>query len=162
MGAFIIGAVAGVLVIVSCLFWEKIGIDDPVGAISVHGVNGAWGIIALGLFADGTYGDGYNVVPGGVAGLFYGGGAKQLIAQAIGVCVCATWNIVAAGIIFYAIGKVLGSNRVPAEVEIAGLDIPEMGAPGYPEFVTAVAPDEVSAADVAAAKKAVRGVPAMV
>ena len=53
---------------------DRIGIDDPVGAISVHGVNGAWGCLSLGLFADGTYGDGWNAVPGTVKGLFYGGG----------------------------------------------------------------------------------------
>src|SRR5205085_4178770 len=64
VGAFIIGLVAGVLVIWSVFFWERLGLDDPVGAISVHGVNGAWGVIALGLFADGSYGDGYNGVAG--------------------------------------------------------------------------------------------------
>src|SRR5204863_3465967 len=107
VSAFVIGLVAGVLVIWSVFFWEKMGIDDPVGAISVHGVNGAWGLIGLGLFADGSYGDAYNVVPGGVTGLFYGGGTSQLLAQLIGVGVCITWNIVAAGIIFFIIGKVL-------------------------------------------------------
>src|SRR5213075_2779293 len=59
--AVLIGLIAGVLVIWSCLFWEKIvKVDDPVGAISVHGVNGAWGVLSLGLFADGTYGQGFN------------------------------------------------------------------------------------------------------
>jgi ammonia channel protein AmtB len=76
--ACLIGGIAGVLVVWSVFFWEKRGIDDPVGAISVHGVNGAFGVICIGLFADGTYGAGLNGVPGTVAGLFYGGGVKQL------------------------------------------------------------------------------------
>ena len=122
-------------VIWSVFFWEKMGIDDPVGAISVHGVCGAFGVLSLGLFADGSYGDGYNVVSGGVGGLFYGFGAKQLLAQAIGVGVCTGWNVIVGGITFFVIGKILGTNRVPAEVEIAGLDIPEVGVLGYPEFV---------------------------
>ncbi len=62
VGAFIIGAVAGVLVVWSVFFFDKIKIDDPVGAISVHGVNGAWGLIAVGLFSDGSYGQGWNGV----------------------------------------------------------------------------------------------------
>jgi ammonium transporter, Amt family len=121
----------------------------------VHGVNGAWGVLALGLFADGSYGDGYNMVAGGVQGLFYGGGFKQLLAQAIGVAVCITWNVVMAGAIFWALGKVLGSNRVPPEVEIAGLDIPEMGSPGYPEFIAHQVPESVPAEAVAEARERV-------
>jgi Amt family ammonium transporter len=106
-----------------------------VGAISVHGVNGAWGVLCVGIFADGTYGAGWNGVDGTVRGILYGaGGGSQLLAQCVGVLVCATWNIVAAGVIFWAIGKVVGGNRVSAEVEVSGLDIPEMGIPGYPEF----------------------------
>jgi Amt family ammonium transporter len=163
VGAFIIGAVAGVLVVLSVFFFDKLKIDDPVGAISVHGTNGAWGVIALGLFADGSYGQGWNGVGAteylgtkgsallGVTGLFYGD-SKQLIVQVIDVVVCASWNIIVGGVIFYVIGKVLGSNRVPAAVEIAGLDIPEMGLSGYPEFVPPTPVEAVPAADVAAAK----------
>ncbi len=66
---------------------RKLKIDDPVGAIAVHGINGAWGVISLGLFADGSYGDGWNGVPGTVKGLFYGDGS-QLIAQLIGTATC--------------------------------------------------------------------------
>jgi len=62
VGAFIIGAVAGVLVCLSVFFFDKIGVDDPVGAISVHGANGLWGVLSVGLFADGKYGNGYNAV----------------------------------------------------------------------------------------------------
>jgi Amt family ammonium transporter len=132
--AFLIGLISGVLVVVSVFFWEKRGIDDPVGAISVHGVNGAWGVLCIGLFADGKYGIGLNGVDGPVLGLFYGGGVKQLLAQAIAVVVCVSWNMVVGGLIFWTIGKVIGSNRVSQETEYSGLDIPEMGIPGYPEF----------------------------
>ena len=146
MGAFIIGLVAGVLVVWSVFFFDKRGIDDPVGAISVHGTNGLWGLIAVGLFSDGSYGAGWNgvgaadylgVAGKGVSGLFYGD-SKQLIAQFIECGVGLTWNVVAGGVIFWAIGKVLGSNRVSPEVELAGLDIPEMGLAGYPEFIATV------------------------
>jgi Amt family ammonium transporter len=164
--AFLIGGVAGVVVIWAVLFFEKMGIDDPVGAISVHGVNGAWGLIALGLFADGTYGAGWNNVGldqymgtagKGVTGLFYGD-SKQFVAQLIDVAVCVTWNVVVAGVIFFVIGKVLGSNRPAPEVEIAGLDVPEMGAPGYPEYITPIMPADVSTEAITAAKKHVKGV----
>ncbi len=146
VSAFIIGAIAGVLVVWSVFFFDKKGIDDPVGAISVHGVNGFWGVIAVGLFADGTYGVGWNGVGAteylgttgaalkGVTGLFYGDG-KQLLAQFIEGGTAVVWNVVVGGVIFWAIGKVLGSNRVSPEVEAAGLDVPEMGVPGYPEFL---------------------------
>lgn len=131
--AVLIGGLAGVLVVESILFIEqKLKIDDPVGAISVHGVNGFWGVVSLGLFADGTYGDGYNAVAGGVTGLFYGD-VKQFIAQLIGPIV----NIVFVGIAFYIIYKLvdkLVGHRVDPEVEIGGLDMPEMGAVAYPEF----------------------------
>src|SRR5204863_6998729 len=73
-GAAIIGLISGVLVVESVFFFDRVRIDDAVGAISVHGVNGAWGCLSIGLFADGTYGDGFNGVAGNVAGLFYGGG----------------------------------------------------------------------------------------
>jgi Amt family ammonium transporter len=160
VSAFIIGAVAGVLVIWSVFFFDRLKIDDPVGAISVHGVNGLWGVICVGLFADGTYGAGWNgvgatsylgVAGRGVSGLFYGDG-MQLVAQLVEGVTAVAWNVVVGGLAFWAIGKVLGSNRVPAEVELAGLDVPEMGVPGYPEFVPPVAPEEVPAADLAAAK----------
>jgi Amt family ammonium transporter len=153
MSAFIIGAVAGVLVVWSVLFFDRIRIDDPVGAISVHGLNGLWGVLAVGLFSDGTYGAGWNGVGAteylgkagqGVTGLFYGDG-KQLVAQLIEAGAGAIWNIVLGGAIFYVIGKVLGSNRVSAEVEVAGLDLPELGIPGYPEFINQASPEEVAA-----------------
>jgi len=133
-GASILGVVAGILVVESVFFFEKIGIDDCVGAISVHGVNGAWGCLSLGLFADGTYGDGWNGVSGTVRGLFYGGGLGQFWAELIGVTTCfITLSLIA--IIVYKIAEVLVGNRVAFEAEIEGLDVPEMGVPGYAGMV---------------------------
>ena len=123
---FIIGAVAGLLVCVSVSFVEnKLKLDDPVGAISVHCVNGLWGIIALGLFADGSYGDGLNGVAGGVTGLFFGD-ASQLVAQLIAVVVLFVWGFGVSFVFFKILDKVWGL-RVSPEVELNGLDIPEMG-----------------------------------
>jgi Amt family ammonium transporter len=163
VGAFIIGAIAGVLVIVAVFFFDRVKIDDPVGAISVHGVNGLWGVLAVGLFADGTYGQGWNGVGAteylgaagkGVTGLFYGDG-KQLLAQVFEAGAAILWNVVVGGAAFWAVGKLFGSNRVAAEVEIAGLDVPEMGVPGYPEFVPATAVSDIPAAEVAAAMQTI-------
>src|SRR5262245_15484533 len=136
IGATIIGLVAGVLVCLSVEFFDRVlKVDDPVGAISVHGTNGLWGVISVGLFADGTsnYGGSWNGVNGSVTGLFYGD-AGQLIAQLIGVGTLVgfvfTFSYVANWVIDIVIGQ-----RVTARDELAGLDIPEMGALGYPEFV---------------------------
>ena len=79
-------------------FESVLKIDDPVGAISVHGANGAWGVISLGLFADGTYGDGWNGVSGTVKGLFFGGGASQLIAELVGLLACTVYLGIVGGI----------------------------------------------------------------
>ncbi len=153
--AVIIGGIAGVLVIVSCFFWERtIKIDDPVGAISVHGVNGAWGILSVGLFADGTYGTGWNGsfwyklpdgsfrwlaakpenlpdgwIEQGVTGLLFGN-SSQLTASLIGIAANIVWVFVTAYIAFYVIEMIVG-NRVSAKDEIGGVDIPEMGVLGY-------------------------------
>ena len=94
VSAVIIGGIAGILVVAAVLFIERtLKIDDPVGAIAVHGVNGAWGVLSLGLFADGTYGDGWNGVPGTVKGLFYGD-ASQFAAQCVGTLTCIVWVFV--------------------------------------------------------------------
>src|SRR5581483_11852963 len=118
--ACLIGLVAGVLVVEAVFFIDqKLKVDDPVGAVAVHGFNGAWGCIALGLFADGSYGDCWNGVAGPVKGLFYGD-ASQLWAELIGVGA----NIVYVGILGLLVFKltdVLVGNRVPAEAELAGL-----------------------------------------
>jgi ammonium transporter, Amt family len=134
--AALIGLVAGVLVVVAAVFIDtKLKIDDPVGASAVHGVNGAWGIVSLGLFANGTYGQGLNGVAHGVTGLFYGD-PGQLVAELIGITTNVLYVGTVAAVSFYVIGKIVG-NRVPAEDEIAGLDIPEMGVLGYaPDVAT--------------------------
>jgi ammonium transporter, Amt family len=129
-GASLLGLIAGVLVVESVFFFDKMGIDDSVGAISVHGVNGAWGCLSLGLFADGTYGDGWNAVPGTVRGLFYGGGLGQFWAELIGVTTCFV-TLSALSLLVYFMAEKLVGNRVSKEVEIDGLDIAEMGIPGY-------------------------------
>ena len=128
--AMLIGAVAGVLVVVAAMFIDsKLKIDDPVGASAVHGVNGAWGILSLGLFANGTYGQGLNGVAHGVTGFFYGD-KGQLVASIIGILVNIAYVGTMAAVAFFVIGKVFG-NRVSAEDEINGLDLPEMGVQGY-------------------------------
>ncbi len=128
--AALIGAIAGLLAVEVVFFVDrKLKIDDPVGAIAVHGVNGIWGILALGLFADGTYGDGWNGVPGTVKGLFYGDGG-QFVAGLIGIAANIVYVGLASWIMFKVIGKLVG-NRVKPNDEYEGLDIPEMGAPGY-------------------------------
>ena len=131
--AVLIGGVAGVLVCMAVFFIERrLRIDDPVGAISVHGVNGFWGILSLGLLADGTYGDGWNGVNGAVRGLFYGD-AGQFAAEVIG----GVTNFVAVGLMTYVAYKItavlVGGHRVSAEAEELGLDLPEMGALAYPD-----------------------------
>jgi Amt family ammonium transporter len=134
LNAVIIGLIAGVLVIGSVWAFDHIfKVDDPVGAISVHGVCGAWGVLSVGLFADGTanYGGSWNLVPGGVHGLFYGD-PSQLVAQAIGVVTCFVYVWGLSWIFFKIVDRVLGMRVTPA-VELAGVDIPEMGMLPYPE-----------------------------
>ncbi len=134
MSAVIIGVIAGVLVVVAVFFIEQtLKVDDPVGAIAVHGVCGAFGVLSVGLFADGTYGAGLNGVPGTVRGLFYGD-ASQLAAQSIGVLTNIVFVFVSFYVFFKVVDAVIG-NRVAADDEIEGLDIPEMGVLGYPDVV---------------------------
>jgi Amt family ammonium transporter len=132
--AVLIGLIAGVLVCWSVFFVEgTLKVDDPVGAISVHGVNGAWGVLSLGLLADGVYGDGWNGVPGKVTGLFYGA-PKQFLAECIGTLTCFVFVFSVTWVFFKVVDAIIG-NRVSAEVELAGLDLPEVGALAYPDFV---------------------------
>jgi Amt family ammonium transporter len=132
--SMLIGLISGVLVCWAVSFVEgTLKIDDPVGAIAVHGFNGAWGVLSLGLFADGVYGEGWNGVPGKVAGLFYGA-PKQFLAQCIGTLTCIVFVFVTMSLFFKLVDMIIG-NRVSAEVELAGLDLPEVGALAYPEFV---------------------------
>ena len=130
--AVLLGAIAGWFMYISVFFVEeKLKIDDPVGAISVHGVCGAWGVISLGLLANGKYGDGWNMVNGPVKGALLCGDWGQLVAE----CTGATTNIIAVGtmgwIVLMIIEKCFGGNRTTAEAELEGLDIPEMGTLGY-------------------------------
>lgn len=142
--AMIIGLVAGVVVCVGVLFNDKIHIDDPCGAISVHGYCGLLGGLSLGLLADGTYGAGWNGVTTGygategVKGLFYGD-SKQFIAQLIGAAVCAAWAFGATFIVFKVVNAVK-KMRVSEDVELEGLDVPEFGQLAYPDDVMG-APD---------------------
>jgi Amt family ammonium transporter len=128
--AVIIGAIAGILVVLSAFFIErKLKIDDPVGAVAVHGVNGFWGVLALGLFADGSYGDGWNGVPGTVKGLFYGD-TSQFFAELIGGVTCFVFVFAVMYVFFKILAKTIGLRSSEAD-EVAGLDIPEMGVHGY-------------------------------
>jgi Amt family ammonium transporter len=141
--AAIIGGIAGVLVVVATRFVEdKLSVDDPVGAVAVHGCNGLWGVLSLGLFANGTYGDGLNGVKGGVRGLFYGD-SSQFAAQLVGAAANVVWvGVVTAGA-FALIGRMVG-NRVHEDDEVIGLDVPEMGIEGYSREMLGLspAPDE--------------------
>jgi Amt family ammonium transporter len=142
--AAVIGVLAAALIIFSVGFFEKRGIDDPVGAISVHGVGGLFGVLCVGIFANGSYGAGWNLTTkgdgaeaSGVTGILYDTslGLKQLIAQAIGVVVICT-VIFGIAFAFFKIQDKLtkGGIRSSEADEIEGLDMPEMGAHAYPEF----------------------------
>jgi Amt family ammonium transporter len=129
--AVLIGTVAGALVAMTVpLLERRLQVDDPVGAVAVHAVCGTWGALALGLFADGTYGVGWNGVGGPVRGLLFGD-PGQLAAQCIGVVTNAAFVFGAASAFFWAVERIMG-NRVPPEVEHSGLDALEMGTDAYP------------------------------
>ncbi len=134
-GALWIGVIAGILVVLSILFVEHIlKIDDPVGAVSVHGVCGSWGTLALGLWSTGT-GDA-SPLPG----LFNGGGGTQLINQAIGVGSVFAWAVAGGLIVFYGLKYTIGL-RVSPEEEIEGLDVGEHGYGAYHGFVLSATPE---------------------
>jgi ammonium transporter, Amt family len=147
-GAAIIGLVAGVLVCLSVSYVEnKLKVDDPVGAISVHGTCGLWGVLSVGLFADGTsnYGGSWNGVTGSVTGLFYGD-SSQLVAQLIGIATLIGFVFAFSYVLNWFLDIFLG-QRVSIATEVEGLDIPEMGQLGYPEFVLRPEPDVMLAAE---------------
>ena len=133
VSAVTIGLIAGVLLCMSVFFVERrLKIDDPVGAISVHGANGAWGLLSLGLFADGTYGDGLNGVEKTVRGLFYGD-ASQFGAQIVGVIT----NFIFVFVVMYLFFRILNlivPIRVSKEAEEEGLDESEVSVLAYPDF----------------------------
>ena len=137
--AVLIGLIAGVILCWAVVFVERtLKIDDPVGAISVHGFNGAWGVFSVGLFADGSYGDAFNGVKGTVTGLFYGD-AGQFAAQCIGIAT----NLIYVGAIGYVVFKLLDvvmGLRVDAEQESEGLDQYEVAVIAYPDFQIRTSP----------------------
>ncbi len=136
VGAVIIGLIAGVLVCISVEFIDRVmKVDDPVGAISVHGTNGLWGVLSIGLFADGksNYGGAWNGVNGSVTGIFYGDNGGQLVAQLIGIVTLVGFVFTLSFVFNLLIDWIIG-QRVSAKSELEGLDLPEMGALGYPEF----------------------------
>ena len=132
--AVLIGLIAGMLLCLGVLFVEgTLKIDDPVGAISVHGLNGAWGILAVGLFADGTYGDGLNGVAGTVRGLFYGD-PSQFLAQLIGIAANFAFVYTVMNFFFKILNEIV-PLRVDEELEVEGLDQSEVSVAAYPDFI---------------------------
>lgn len=146
--AVAIGTIAGAIVVECVFIFERMGLDDPVGAVSVHGINGLWGLISVGLFANGKYGAGWAGVKrdewvnqpngygyDGVRGLFYGD-VSQLYAQLLDAAVVAVFGFVMA-YVWFKFSNLITPLRVSREVEIGGLDVPEVGAVGYPDFTVA-------------------------
>ncbi|MBP1700126.1 MAG: ammonium transporter [Deltaproteobacteria bacterium] len=120
LGSIIIGFISGILVVCAVIFFDRVKIDDPVGALSVHLVNGVWGTVAVGLFNK-------------EAGLLYGGGVKQLGIQVVGILAVAAFSLVSSLILWKVIQGLMGL-RVSEEEEIEGLDIGEHGMEAYPDF----------------------------
>jgi Amt family ammonium transporter len=135
-GAIMLGAVAGIIVPLGIDLLERLRIDDPIGAVAVHGFAGIWGTLSLGLFATGQYGISGPTGPDNstpIEGLFYGGGTGQLRAQLIGSLTCVVVVSAVAFIIFYAIRQLPGSwnLRLERDLELEGIDISEHGLPAY-------------------------------
>jgi len=124
--AILIGAIGGILVVLGVILLDKLKIDDPVGAVPVHGLNGIWGTLAIGLFGQKALGLASD-------GLFYGGGFRQLGIQALGVFSVVAFVLIAMGIVFKLIDATIGL-RVSREEELKGLDIGEHGMESYSGF----------------------------
>jgi Amt family ammonium transporter len=136
-GAILLGGVAGVVVVAGVELLEWLRIDDPIGAVPVHGICGIWGTVSLGLFACGKYGATGPVAPDNsapLAGLFYGGGFHLLAAQAIGSLIVTTTTFAVAMAVMYLVNAT-GTLRVSEEGERYGLDLHEHGISAYPEYV---------------------------
>jgi Amt family ammonium transporter len=136
-GSILLGAVAGVIVVYGAELLEHLRIDDPIGAVPVHGLNGIWGTLSLGLFASGQYGAtgpfaADNSAP--LRGLFYGGGTQVLTAQLIGSLIVTVSTFTAAYVVMKAVNA-MGLLRVSKEGEQLGLDVHEHGISAYPEYV---------------------------
>ncbi len=170
VGACVLGAVAGVLVIAGMELLEYLRIDDPVGAWPVHGLCGIWGTLSLGLFANGQYSAAGsspfgvpNIVaksPDALTGLFYGGGTKVLMAQGIGSLIVCSATFATAMVMFYAL-KAVNLLRVSHEGEMQGLDLDQHGISAYPEYVISaltaphgMSPDTVGSGKMPSAPKA--------
>jgi Amt family ammonium transporter len=136
-GSIILGGIAGVIVVAGVEVLEWLRIDDPIGAVPVHGICGIWGTLSLGLFAVGKYGATGPITPDNSAalkGLFYGGGLTLLKAQFIGSATITVSTFAVSMLVMYAVNA-LGLLRVSAEGELYGLDLHEHGISAYPEYV---------------------------
>jgi Amt family ammonium transporter len=130
VSAIVIGALASLIALEGALLIERrFRVDDPAGAVAVHGIAGAWGLLAVGIFADGRAGDGWNGVAGPVKGLLAGSGS-QLLASLVGIVANVAWVVPTAALGLWLAGRLVGS-RVVADDEVAGLDVPELGMTGY-------------------------------
>jgi ammonium transporter, Amt family len=126
----VVGAVAAIIYVFGAQFIEtRLKLDDPVGAVAVHGLAGLWGVLSVGIFSDGTYGNGLNGINGGVTGMLYGD-YNQMLAQLIGIVANILWVGITSFALFRLIDAVIGM-RVKPEYELAGLDHSELIAPAY-------------------------------
>jgi ammonium transporter, Amt family len=137
LGAILLGGVAGVIVVYGVELLEWLRIDDPIGAVPVHGMCGIWGTLSLGLFATGEFGvtgpfAADNSAP--LKGLFYGGGFQVLIAQVIGSFIITASTFIVAMVLMKTVNA-MGLLRVSKEGELEGLDLHEHGISAYPEYV---------------------------
>jgi Amt family ammonium transporter len=140
-GAIILGGVAGIIVVYAAEVLEYLRIDDPIGAVPVHGICGIWGTISLGLFATGQFGATGPFAPDNsapVKGLFYGGGTQVLMAQVIGSAIVTVSTFVVALVVMYAVNAI-GLLRITREGEMYGMDLHEHGISAYPEYVVTAA-----------------------
>ena len=136
-GAILLGGIAGVVVVGGVELLEWLRIDDPIGAVPVHGMCGIWGTLSLGLFACGKYGSTGPVAPDNsvaLKGLLYGGGTQLLVAQALGSLIITSSTFVVAYAVMYLVNAT-GELRVSREGELYGLDLHEHGISAYPEYV---------------------------
>jgi Amt family ammonium transporter len=134
LGAIIIGGIGGIVVVLATELIEWMRIDDPIGAIPVHGFCGIWGTLSIGLFATGDFGvpgpSGADLSTGTVTGLFYGGGADQLVSQLIGSAFVTVVVLVVGLAMMYAV-KATGTLRITEAEELEGIDLAEHGSPAY-------------------------------
>jgi ammonium transporter, Amt family len=160
LGAILIGSIAGVVVVLGTDLLEYLRIDDPVGAVPVHGICGIWGTLSLGLFATGQFGaptpTGADTSPGAlVTGLFYGGGAVQLKAQLIGSASVTLATFTVAMALMYGV-KAMKLLRVSREGEEEGIDVHEHGGHAYPELIGGISSGGIGESHAAASPAPVR------